>query len=94
MNSETQSNSAAAIRHKLEMAIKSGRLTTDVSFSIPKLAAVLEMPVRKLRRQIRKEMGSTTAFYDHIGFGRGYSPKEAPRPGNAEPISRHNDKTQ
>ena len=54
--------------NRIRRAVKSGKLKIDVTYTIPKLAAIIGTTRAQLRQAVNREFGSVAAFFTHIGF--------------------------
>jgi hypothetical protein len=60
---------AAEMAHRIERAVKSGKLTLEGSYTIPALAAAIGTTRAHLCDAVNREFGSVAGFYRHLGFG-------------------------
>jgi hypothetical protein len=60
---------AEEIAKRIRRAVKSGRLKTDGSYSIPELAASIGKTRAQLCEAVHQEFGSVAGFCSHIEFG-------------------------
>lgn len=59
---------AAAMSHRIQCAIKSGKLKADGNYTVPALTAIIGTTRAKLSAAVNGEFGSIVAFCTHIGF--------------------------
>jgi hypothetical protein len=59
---------AEDLSHRIERALKSGKLKRDGSYTIPALAVILGTPRTELSYAVNREFGSIRYFYDHHGL--------------------------
>jgi DNA-binding GntR family transcriptional regulator len=65
---ESMNKQAAEMAHRIERAVKSGKLTLDGSYTIPALAAAIGTTRAHLRQAVNSEFGSITSFCRGLGF--------------------------
>ena len=61
-------NQAAAISHRIQCALKSGKLKADGNYTVPALAAILGTTREELSFAVNREFGSIVEFCTSIGF--------------------------
>ena len=59
---------AAEIAHRIERAVKSGKLALDRSYTIPVLAAAIGTTRAHLCEAVNSEFGSVAGFCRRLGF--------------------------
>lgn len=59
---------AAEMAHRIERAVKSGKLTRDGSYTIPALAAAIGTTRARLCQAVNREFGSVGSFCTGLGF--------------------------
>ena len=61
---------AAEMSHRIERAIKSGKLTLNGSYTVPALAAAIGTTRAHLCQAVNSEFGSVTSFCRGLGFSQ------------------------
>ena len=61
-------NQAAAISHRIQCALKSGKLKADGNYTVLALSAILGTTREDLSYAVNREFGSIAEFCKHIGF--------------------------
>ena len=59
---------AAAMSHRIQCAIKSGKLKADGNYTVPALTAIIGTTRAELSDAVNREFGSIAEFCVHIGF--------------------------
>jgi hypothetical protein len=70
---EHMKKQAAEMAQRIERAVRSGKLSLDSSYTIPKLAEIIGTARAQLSRAVNREFGSVALFCTQVGFG----PKKA-----------------
>jgi len=60
---------AAEMAGRIQHAVKSGKLATKESYTIPTLAAIIGTTPAQLRQAVNREFGSVASSCTHLGFG-------------------------
>jgi len=61
-------NLAAAMSHRIQCALRSGKLKADGNYTIPALVVILGTTREELSDAVNREFGSIVEFCAHVGF--------------------------
>jgi len=61
-------NQAAVMSHRIQCALRSGKLKANGNYTVPALTAIIGTTRTELSDAVNREFGSIVAFCTHIGF--------------------------